>query len=243
MEKSRHIMIESVCEVCGNVYLVRRIKAVAGQAHFCSKACFHEYERQAASLTRYGKSKGTKYLDSTKGIWMVHYYDDSGHIHVTTFARWWWELNVGNVPQGYKVSYKDGDRDNINPENFLLVTNRDVTLKAVQIKMNMPVSDESRNKMRESRHNFTGINRDTTYPNKFSKKLKSKIRERDADRCRICGANAVSVFGRVHHIDANKQHNDESNLLLVCVPCHGKIHSASKTNDPVILAFRSLLYT
>lgn len=241
--KSRHIMVDSICEVCGKTYQVRRIKVVASMAHFCSKLCFHIHQRKIAAQTVWGKEKGTTYFDSAKGLWMVHYYDNDGRVHMTTYPRWWWELNIGQVPKGCKVSFKDGNHSNIDPENFYLISGRDITLKAVKIKASMPVSEDTRRKMRENKHNFTGVNRDMSYPNEFSKPLKERIRSRDNNRCRICSTDAASVLGRVHHIDANKNHNDESNLILLCKTCHGKIHSVSKNNDPVILTFRSRLYT
>ena len=80
------------------------------------------------------------------------------------------------------------------------------------------------------------------YPSAFSKRLRSKIRRRDKQVCRLCGEDAKGIKGGVHHIDANKHNNDESNLILVCNSCHGKIHGSLPISDPIITAFRSMLH-
>jgi hypothetical protein len=90
-------------------------------------------------------------------------------------------------------------------------------------------------------YNWRGGASEERYPAEFSRRLRRQIRERDHQLCRICGATAKGIQGNVHHIDADKNNNDESNLILVCRSCHGKIHGALPISDPVIMAFRSLL--
>ena len=50
------------------------------------------------------------------------------------------------------------------------------------------------------------------------------IRERDGNRCSICGRTNVELH--VHHIVplSEKGGNDPSNLMSVCVDCHRKLH-------------------
>src|SRR5687767_2250185 len=121
----RHVMVDAVCENCGTTYLVRRTKLLAGKAKYCGKECFHISQRESAKEL-YGFEKGKKYLDSAKNIWMVHWYDEGGSIHTTTYPHWYWECFVGEIPDGYRVGYVDGDSLNIDPENFVLVSYEDV---------------------------------------------------------------------------------------------------------------------
>jgi hypothetical protein len=77
------------------------------------------------------------------------------------------------------------------------------------------------------------------YPKEFNIKLKRQIKERDKDKCRICGQ--IQERMEVHHIDGNRNDNSLDNLILFCVSCHHRVHDGAKESDPVILAFRSAL--
>lgn len=60
----------------------------------------------------------------------------------------------------------------------------------------------------------------------FTLKLKIFIRERDGNSCKVCGMDEKThgLKMHVHHIDYNKEHNIDINLISVCRYCHGKIH-------------------
>jgi len=80
------------------------------------------------------------------------------------------------------------------------------------------------------------------YPPEFSERLKNKIRRRDNNKCRICHFSEITNRNlSVHHIDGNRYNNVIENLITLCEKCHVKIHSMYKIDDPVILAFRSML--
>jgi hypothetical protein len=57
------------------------------------------------------------------------------------------------------------------------------------------------------------------YPREWTA-LRSRIRQRDGGKCVACGG--VSKRMPVHHIDYDKENLDESNLVTLCNPCHGK---------------------
>ena len=61
------------------------------------------------------------------------------------------------------------------------------------------------------------------YPEEFWEKREA-IRERDGRVCQICGAHESQLDRRldVHHIDGDKQNNDDHNLISLCRECHGK---------------------
>jgi len=58
------------------------------------------------------------------------------------------------------------------------------------------------------------------YTEKFNKQLKSKIFKRDGYTCQLCFKYPIKC--QCHHIDYNKQNNQEINLLTLCRSCHGK---------------------
>jgi len=61
------------------------------------------------------------------------------------------------------------------------------------------------------------------YPEEFWEKREA-IRERDGRVCQICGVHESQLDRRldVHHIDRDKQNNDDYNLVSLCRECHGK---------------------
>ena len=52
----------------------------------------------------------------------------------------------------------------------------------------------------------------------FNNKLKKKIKERDGNCCQLCGETKKL---EVHHIDYDKNNNNEDNLITLCKKCHG----------------------
>lgn len=61
------------------------------------------------------------------------------------------------------------------------------------------------------------------YPPDFDAGLKLQIRGRDHYKCQFpdCGKNA-SLY--VHHIDYDKQNNNQENLITLCNSCHSKVN-------------------
>ena len=62
------------------------------------------------------------------------------------------------------------------------------------------------------------------YGKEFNDKLKRVIRERDTNVCRQCGCTEENNGKKlsIHHIDYDKDNNDPSNLITLCVSCHMK---------------------
>lgn len=54
----------------------------------------------------------------------------------------------------------------------------------------------------------------------FNEELKEKIRERDGRKCRVCGEPEGDRKLDVHHIDYDKKHSVEDNLISLCSGCH-----------------------
>ena len=64
----------------------------------------------------------------------------------------------------------------------------------------------------------------SAYPEDFTVELREQIRKRDKYVCKHCGGDDKEL-GRnlsIHHIDYDKDNNDPSNLITLCVSCHMK---------------------
>ena len=62
------------------------------------------------------------------------------------------------------------------------------------------------------------------YGIQFDRKLRKKIRERDNHKCQECNFTEDELGYKlsVHHIDYDKQNNNENNLISLCKSCHGQ---------------------
>ena len=74
----------------------------------------------------------------------------------------------------------------------------------------------------ENNHCWQGGISFEPYGLKFNKYLKGRIRERDNRTCQECGMTEEQLGYSlcVHHIDYNKQNNNENNLICLCKSCH-----------------------
>lgn len=114
---------------------------------------------------------------------------------------------------------------------------------AVHALNNKPISEETKQKLRENQLGkkmseeakdkmsiahmgkksgfWKGGITNTPYPSDFSDRLKDKIRKRDNNVCRNCGA--LFHFNQkldVHHINYIKTDNTPKNLISLCKSCH-----------------------
>ena len=64
------------------------------------------------------------------------------------------------------------------------------------------------------------------YSPTWTQQLKDKVRVRDNFFCQECWIPELELSRRlsVHHIDCDKQNNNLSNLISLCIKCHNKIH-------------------
>ena len=98
------------------------------------------------------------------------------------------------------------------------------------------LSEETKRKLSEAHkgeksHCWRGGKSFEPYGLEFNKELKERIRERDSFRCQQCFRHQDELFINtkagirprkldVHHIDYNKQNNQEENLVALCMSCH-----------------------
>jgi hypothetical protein len=121
MKNDRNIYVDRICERCGTPFQARQSRVKQGYGRFCTMKCFNIYQRENGKETL-GIENGRKYLDKIKNSWIVAWRDENRKQHTTSYSHWWWEQNKGKVPDGFRVSYKDENPLNIEPDNFILLS-------------------------------------------------------------------------------------------------------------------------
>jgi len=243
--KSRHIEVKIKCEYCGEEKWVRTIRLKKGQGRFCSLKCANEAQKKGKDKLYVGKENAKPTFVTKHQRWDVFWFDpETLQRKNSTYSRWWWEINKGEIPAGYRASYKDGNSANIDPDNIILISPDEYGVIMSNKLMGRSISLEARKKMSIAHtggnHSWTRFVSNDRYPG-FSRKLREYIKIRDGFCCKICGCDLYkSSKSRVHHIDGNKKNQDLDNLILVCISCHSLIHSKQIVNEQ-ILAFRSVL--
>ena len=264
MDAARDSRWNTICarDGCGEKYYVLPSKKKNGLGKYCSHECY--------GLDKRGKSLSNEHKENigkaTKQMWEDGVFD-APHIREayskqgksTKGSKWTdkqrkalSEQRKGKIPHhlhtpeiGEKISKALTGKKQSAESN----KKRSDTLKGRKF------SEEHRNNLSAAHDNrdastYFGVGSDNPnwkggitdrkYPNEF-RTIRSKIRDRDSGKCKICLSRQEGRAGIVHHIDADKNNNDESNLLFLCRRCHGKIHSSKGTKDLVITAFRSML--
>jgi hypothetical protein len=95
--------------------------------------------------TTCGMENGKKYF--AQGRWTVRWKDGNKVAHNISYPRWWWIENVGEIPDGYGVSYIDGDYNNIDPTNFECLPMSDLLSRGGKKNEGVAKSDEARRNM------------------------------------------------------------------------------------------------
>lgn len=268
MKKDRHQKVEVTCDWCGISFLARKERVDAGLGRFCSKPHFHLWRNRESKENIWGrKDLATIYKSGDRHI--ARWYDENGKSKSCTYPRWWWEMNVGEIPNGMIVLYKDNDPSNISPDNFILGTKSDalvagtVTRKSDINKWNQYTSklrekstgripsNETRKKMSISgRVRTTGrvSGKDhyrwrggvlKEYPKEFYE-IREFVINRDYSKCQICSKDLEKNI-HVHHRDGVREHNESENLITLCASCHGKVHSNNDTESFPIMSLRAEL--
>src|SRR4030042_2668274 len=119
MNNNRHKIIDGlICSYCGNTYSARKQRVDIGLARFCSINCCNKSRMKGTNRKYVRKENGKISYDKMKGAYYVYWFDSETLKRKTTsFARWFWEVNIGTIPAGYVASYKDKNSENINPDN------------------------------------------------------------------------------------------------------------------------------
>lgn len=234
MNPDRHAVMERVCEWCGKTFMARVERVNAGQGRFCSLAHFNLQQKEDGKLT-WGKENGKAYWDGDG--WKLHYVDDTGKRRVMSYPKYLWETNIGDIPKGYIISFKDENPYNVDIDNLYLITRSALSFLQGKKGLGKPKPSLAG----ENSRWWRGGSSHDGYPTSFSKPLKKRIKIRDGYICQCCYSEYDSQNLDVHHKDLDRTNNVPDNLVTVCKSCHKGIHGrSSKTNDR-IRYFQSLL--
>ena len=262
MKLGRHLGIEVICVECGDEFIAPKVRVEEGLGKFCSKECFHIWQRKNLKSEKLGKENAKIYPYSNgKPGYFVQWIQENGKPKNLPWHIWIWEITYGEVPEGHALEYIDGDKSNLIVENLKLRLTRRGK-QSLPKQPRKPMTQEHREKLSASLRNrwklgefkgvvFKDISKDKNphwrggikneYSHEF-RKICPFIRGRDNHQCQICSKSVYkSKYGHIHHRDGNTKNNDQDNLLLLCASCHGKVHS-SKSESPPIMALRSELH-
>jgi len=106
-------------------------------------------------------------------------------------------------------------------------------------------TEESKRKMSEQRKGkrvspATEMKVGQTYKNAVSFKTgigcyhRAIFEKVDFVKCQMCGVNESGRKLLAHHIDENRNNNELSNLMILCYPCHYKIHNQEVITSEVV---------
>lgn len=144
MKTDRHSKIVVLCEECGVEFRARKERVKKGLGRFCSKNCFHIWERKNKTSGRVGIENATTY-HKKEGGYFVQYVDGDRKVRKLPWHKWAWQINFGDIPMGYVVEYKDHNKDNISLDNLeLRLTRRG---KRLLPKSKRVLSDEHKRKL------------------------------------------------------------------------------------------------
>jgi hypothetical protein len=231
----RNIGVSVVCAECGVEFLQRRSRVEEGIGKYCSKTCF-DIEQRRRGKEKLGYENGRTYYNKPKKCWFVQWKDENNVAHNTGYARWWWAMNVGEIPDGYVVSYIDGNYDNIDPSNFECILKKDALAKGGRKLVGIPRPDLSGENCK-----WWKGGKPKEYPPEFSKRIKRKTKTRDNYTCQSCFCVFESRSLDVHHIDRDKTHNEDDNLTTLCKSCHQAVHGKENKTNQVIEYLKGFL--
>ena len=82
----------------------------------------------------------------------------------------------------------------------------------------------SENTKGEKNRNWAGGKSFEVYTKLFNRQLKDRVRTRDNFKCQLCGTPELECKKRlsIHHINYNKQNNELTNLVSLCMKCHAR---------------------
>jgi hypothetical protein len=149
MKPGRSKTITVKCKYCGNEFEAIESRVKVGWGLYCSMSCKNKGMAKGTSKKYVGKENACKVFDKTKNAHYVYWFDASTLKRKTsTYAHWWWEVNKGEIPDGYRASYKDGDATNISPENIILRSPEEFGAAISERLMGHGFSGETLEKMR-----------------------------------------------------------------------------------------------
>ena len=136
-----------------------------------------------------------------------------------------WYGRIGNDHTRYGKHHTDQAKKRLALANLGKKHTTEAKTKMSVARMGVPRSEETRRKISQARLGekhplWNGGTSFLPYAPEFVKVMKEYIRSRDGHQCQFCDALENERKHSVHHIDHNKDNNDERNLLTLCAICH-----------------------
>jgi hypothetical protein len=131
----RCIGVEVICEECGEPFIARQSRVKEGRSRFCSLPCYHVNLKKHKFSSCMGYENAKPHYDIVTNRWMVHWMDENFKQRSSTYPRWLWNMNYGEVPDGYKVEHS-GDKTVLPELHELVLT--------TQSKLNQDIKDSGR---------------------------------------------------------------------------------------------------
>ena len=210
------------CENCDNSFEIRIVKKGKNKGSiyvedrnrkFCSIECQHEWQRKIKWEERVGDDIAEKIRHQAS----ERVSGDKNPTHNPSVAE--------KVSKSLKKYLKNNPRK-VNPFYGKKHT-EEYKNKSKELKSGIrSYNDEQYQKQKENTprgekcHLWNGGCSDNEYPSIFNDKLKRKIKKRDNYICCVCNKKTQKLA--VHHIDYIKENCEETNLISLCIGCHGK---------------------
>jgi len=117
----RQMYVKIYCERCKIEKWVRWDRVQKGQGRFCGRVCANAQQKEDGLKIR-GMDFAHYVYDAARDESYAHWKDTEGVQHSTTYARWLWRRVNGEIPEGLRFRWKDGNPQNAVIENVEIVT-------------------------------------------------------------------------------------------------------------------------
>ena len=157
------------CSYCGEDTWEQWQRIKRQENFFCNREHCNLWQKDQAKHV--GKEKARFNWVESDNRWIAQWWEEVDGKRIlknTTKAKWLWEQNHDDVPNGYWVTYKDGNPANCELENLELITRGERMSEALK---GHEVSDETKQKISRA---HKGKTLSTEHKEKISRWTKSK---------------------------------------------------------------------
>ena len=150
----RQMYVKIYCERCKIEKWVRWDRVQKGQGRFCGRVCANAQQKEDGLKIR-GMDFAHYVYDAARDESYAHWKDTEGVQHSTTYARWLWRRVNGEIPEGLRFRWKDGNPQNAVIENVEIVTSEMYSRESSERQRGKVISEETKKKMSEARQGMT----------------------------------------------------------------------------------------
>lgn len=195
-----------VCKFCSKDFTVAKAKR---HREYCGRSC------QSKAIVKKDSRKKTACVECGK---IFDHYGDRILCSVKCNAKYMSKMRLGENNPSYKLD-KEIEQECLNCNEVFVYTmsgRHKSRLPKYCTKECWDEFQKGKNRTLDGPACYG-----TKYPVAF-KKIKEKIRTRDNNQCILCSSTASGERRiPVHHVDYDKNNNEENNLVCLCERCHG----------------------